>query len=164
MATTPSTKPYAPPTAQGFIRGAANGDIDILKHMLNSGMDVDRTDYENDNKGLTALVIAIRHGQLLATQLLLERGADPSFRVQKLAPLVHVIINTDSALRFVQLLEFYGASLYAVSGRHSWTALHWSAFHDRADVAEYIAKKSLEEARDPSYLFHCGSGGKFIDQ
>jgi ankyrin repeat protein len=74
----PATVPQLAPEDRNafFVHFARSGDVESLRKELDAGIDANVT----DNLGQTALIAAVSHGGLEATNLLLARGADPDVR------------------------------------------------------------------------------------
>ena len=71
---------------KSFFAAACAGDIDLVVHHLDQGIDVDFIHPELQS---TALVAAIEEGQSDVALVLLDRGADPAIRspLEGLTPL-----------------------------------------------------------------------------
>lgn len=61
-----------------LIRAARNGDLEVLRALLEAGADADRHDHD----GVTALIMAAAYGNVDIVRMLLERGADPRARAR----------------------------------------------------------------------------------
>ncbi|MFP5253404.1 MAG: ankyrin repeat domain-containing protein [Actinomycetes bacterium] len=60
-----------------FFRGACDGDLELVRHYLRHGVDVDFIHPELQS---TALVAAIGAGRVEVALVLLDHGADPALR------------------------------------------------------------------------------------
>lgn len=69
-----------------FFRGACDGDLELVRHHLRRGVDVD---FIHPELLSTALVAAIEAGRAEVALVLLEHGADPALRspLEGMAPL-----------------------------------------------------------------------------
>lgn len=69
-----------------FFRGACDGDLELVRHYLRRGVDVDFIHPELQS---TALVAAIEAGRPEVALVLLDHGADPALRspLEGMAPL-----------------------------------------------------------------------------
>lgn len=62
---------------KAFFAAACAGDVDLVEHHLDAGVDIDFIHAELQS---TALVAAIEEGRADVALLLLDRGADPALR------------------------------------------------------------------------------------
>lgn len=69
-----------------FFRGACDGDLELVRHHVRSGVDVD---FIHPELLSTALVAAIEAGRAEVALVLLDHGADPTLRspLEGMAPL-----------------------------------------------------------------------------
>lgn len=69
-----------------FFRGACEGDLELVRHHLRRGVDVD---FIHPELLSTALVAAIEAGRAEVALVLLDHGADPALRspLEGMAPL-----------------------------------------------------------------------------
>jgi ankyrin repeat protein len=123
---------------------AAFGRLERLRELLDA--DADETHALSED-GFTALHLAIFGGQVEASRLLLERGADPNLvsrnDVVKVPPL-----GTDAFVRSVPLARLLLDSGADVNGRGEggFTALHSAAQNEDAELARLL----LDRGADPS--------------
>ena len=89
-------------------RAAQSGDLETIKTLLDGGADVNAPDSED---GWPPLFHAISQRQAAAVVLLLERGASPNHRVDRLAPLQVAAVSPDPAI--LQILLAHGADVSA---------------------------------------------------
>ena len=57
-----------------FLQAARSGQVETLQRLLAQGVAINT----RDNKGNTALMLAVTHRQLPAVRILLDSGADPA--------------------------------------------------------------------------------------
>lgn len=71
---------------KAFFRGACDGDLEVVRHYLRRGVDVDFIHPELQS---TALVAAIEACRVEVALVLLDHGADPALRspLEDMAPL-----------------------------------------------------------------------------
>jgi ankyrin repeat protein len=109
-----------------FYKAACEGDLDLVAHYADEGIDLD---YAHPEFFSTALVGAIRAGQVQAALLLLERGANPSL-LSEIDGMTPIEAARASALPAVETrLRELGAVPPAVQ-RPGW--LRWWPFSRRA--------------------------------
>ena len=89
-------------------RAARGGDLATIRTLLDAGADVNAPDSE---EGWPPLFHAVVMRQADAVLLLLERGANPNHRADRLTPLEVAAAQADPAM--VQLLLGHGADLKA---------------------------------------------------
>lgn len=87
---------------------ARGGDLEAIRSLLDGGADVNAPDSE---EGWPPLFHAVFMRQASAVLLLLERGANPNRRVDRLVPLEVAAAQSDPAM--VQLLLAHGADVNA---------------------------------------------------
>lgn len=94
-----------------FFRGACDGDLELVRHHLRHGVDVD---FVHPELMSTALVAAIEAGHTEGALVLLDHGADPALRspLEGMAPL---------AAAEVTGLDEVAARLRASSGESTTT-------------------------------------------
>ena len=82
-------------------RAAGSGDVHEIVRLLDAGTPID----EIQGRGLSALVLAARSGQIEAVRLLLSRGADPERRcgVNDWTPLEHALHKGQNAAALLLL-------------------------------------------------------------
>ena len=69
-----ATENVAPEKAKQLFKAAREGDVDVVKELLDAGLDVNTA----NAYGANALMFACSRGQVEVVKLLLERGADPN--------------------------------------------------------------------------------------
>ena len=86
----------------------ANGNIDVVKMLLNRGADI----HIEDKSKWTALTWSIEKKYPKIANILLERGADPNHKDDQKTPLIHfAVFNND--YESVKLLIEYNVKLKA---------------------------------------------------
>ena len=128
-------------TRQPLIHAATeNGQIDVVRSLLDHGSDVD----ERDGSRRTPLAEASRRGKLQVAKLLIERGADVNSRGATGQTPLH-LASTGGHLDIVRLLLDHNADVNARQ-RSQRTAL------SNASVCGHlkIAKLLLERGADPT--------------
>lgn len=93
-----------------FFNAAFNGDIEVVKLLLNLGVDVNAKD---DISGCTALMFATQNNYKKLVQILLERGADVNAQVDdsNSTPLMAAVQRDNKAI--VKILLDAGANIDA---------------------------------------------------
>lgn len=90
-----------------------NDDMETFNALLESGVDIDGTDYNS----ITALCYAVQRGRLLMVKKLLERGANIEFKDPygntPLSTAVFYTGRNENGLEIVNLLLSYGANINA---------------------------------------------------
>ena len=100
-----------------------NGQIDIVRMLLDNGSDVN----ERDNYCQTALAVASRNGELKVAEFLIERGANVNFRNVDGQTSLHSAIQAGN-FDIVQLLLDHNADLNAIT-RNGNTPLDLATFY-----------------------------------
>jgi hypothetical protein len=120
---------------------AGEGQIEMVKMLLDLGADVNRATWKGSR---TALSGAIHNGHLDMARLLLSRGADPNLG----RPLIGGI-NVEPeelALEFVKLLVEHGADVNRVfpwfgDWDVTFTPLEWAETNEKKAIAAYLRSK-----------------------
>ncbi|KAJ5027096.1 ankyrin repeat-containing domain protein [Bipolaris maydis] len=123
-----------------FYDAVARGDIETVKAMLDTGVDVER---QRDD-GASPLVIAISKRHADTVQLLLERGIDVDSPVLSGPPIFHAVKASEDAPRLIQLLLDHGADVQATTGPANMTALHWAAVNGMVHAVDFLIDKGLD--------------------
>lgn len=168
LAATAETPPSAPASA-AWLKAAAKGDLAAMRQLAGEGVRVDSA----DANGMTALHAAakrevaawlIEQGARVEAQtraawrpihfavarnasdvvaLLLEKGADPS------APLPNgstplMLAAERGRLEVARLLLAREASLVKAQDGRGWTALHFAAMKNHAEMVELLVEKGAD--------------------
>jgi ankyrin repeat protein len=130
-----------PKPGQPSIHAASeNGQIDVVRSLLDHGSDID----ERDRYRRTALGVASKHGKLQVAKLLIERGADVNSRDAIGQTPLH-LASIVGHLDIVQLLLDHNADLNACQ-RSQRTALDNASVYGRFEVAKLL----LERGANPN--------------
>ena len=109
-----------------------NGQIDIVRMLLDNGSDVN----ERDNYRQTALAVASRNGELKVAEFLIERGANVNFRNVDGQTSLHSAIQAGN-FDIVQLLLDHNADLNAIT-RNGNTPLDLATFYGHFTIVELL--------------------------
>lgn len=141
-------KPLAP--GDRLIKACKNGTLDEVENALNDGSDVNARNIE----GQTPLICAVRRGDEIIVQYLLERGADaeladaakpPALRRTPLIAAVEAGVPNILAL----LLDF-GASANGESSEFHGAALDLAVYRQHFDCTSMLLRKGA----DPDIKLH----------
>jgi ankyrin repeat protein len=122
-----------------------NGQIDIVRSLLDHGSDVD----ERNASQRTALIVASRYGKLQVAKLLVERGADVNSRSPTgWTPLLHASRN--GHLDVVWFLLDHGADLNACQ-RSQRSALELASFYGHLKIAKLLLERGANPSGRNSY-------------
>ncbi|KAL1607807.1 Ankyrin repeat and SAM domain-containing protein 6 [Paraconiothyrium brasiliense] len=133
----PSCPPSDLPPTRDLFEAAKHNDIPTLSRLLDAGLPIEI----ETNDGYTALTIAIIEGNVEATRLLLDNGADANHRTQRLPPLVHAAMSPTRGPTLMQLLLSHGAVLTSVSGPDGKTAMHWAASEGVVASVDFLVRQ-----------------------
>lgn len=115
---------------------ARKGDVEMLEPMLQAGMPVNLA----DEKGNSLLMLASYHGNLDATRLLLERGADPEKRnLRNQTPVAGVAFKGN--LEVLKLLVAGGADPSADQGGGR-LPVQFAALFGHTEIVRYLESLS----------------------
>jgi len=128
---------------EAFHDAALTGNIEIVKSLLEQGVDVNGKDLE----GLTALMLSSFNGHTDIVKLLLDNGALIEAR-DKVGRTAIMFASTGPFPETVTLLLENDASVNAVDHGEHWTPL----MHASAEGLFEIVKILLEYGADPSLI------------
>jgi ankyrin repeat protein len=115
---------------------ARSGDVALLEPMLQAGMPVNLA----DEKGNSLLMLASYHGNLGATKLLLDHGADPEKRNHRdQTPLAGVAFKGN--LDAVKLLVERGANPFSDQGGGRFP-IQFAALFGHMEIVRYLESVS----------------------
>lgn len=146
------TRPKVVP--KEFFEAVRLGKNDLIKDMLDRGMDIDRI----TDKKFTALGISILEGHADTMKLLLERGADVHLRARNIPPIVYAVMQGELAPKMLRLLIDHGASPHAPYGAGRLNCLHWAADEGRLHAVHFLVREGMDldkrctEGRTPLIL------------
>ena len=132
-----NVKPLTPrvPTADELLGAAADGDIDLMRELLNKGVAVNAKGPE----GWTALMIGASKGSTVMVKLLLDSGADVNEKNSKgQTPLIFAAHWGHQEI--ASLLVDRGADVNAQMN-DGWTALIDAIQMGKGDVAKFLIEK-----------------------
>ncbi len=132
-----SVKPLTPrvPTADELLEAAANGDIDLMRELLDKGVALNAKTPD----GWTALMIGASQGSVAMVKLLLDHGADVNEKNSRgQTPLIFAAHWGHQEI--VRLLVDRGADVNAQM-HDGWTALIDATQMGKGDVARYLIEK-----------------------
>ena len=121
----------------GWRLAASSGSIDVMRHLMDHGIDKNHTDRFKRN----ALWYAVCNGKVAAIQYLLERGVtlckfqEPYIEFQEQFKPCIKAISMDN-LPVVKLLEQYGCQTIK-----SFAALRHAVLHNSASVVDYLLSR-----------------------
>jgi hypothetical protein len=109
--------------SMGLVDAAKDGNIDLVRSLLENGTEVD----QKDTCGITSLMVACQIGIFEMVKLLLENGANPNavdyfdleFGREELPPILR---TSDKAI--IELLVKYGADIHVSAKLDGRTVLH----------------------------------------
>jgi len=173
-----------------LIDAVENGDIDLVRQLLDRGADID---FQGEN-GWTALMKASRNGNMEIVRLLLDRGADIDFQGTRAPALPALILASHNDYKdIVELLLDRGANpniknyyfgftalIKATSNRNiqivkllldhgadpnipdenGWTTLMWASNRGFAEIVELL----LNKGADPYIENNDGETALFLSQ
>ncbi|MEI0608195.1 ankyrin repeat domain-containing protein [Brachyspira pulli] len=87
---------------KAFLKAAENGDIETVRYLINSEVDIDA----QDNDGNTALSIAVLSGNSSTVKLLLDYSADHSIK-NKYGQTAMDIAKKEKNYEIIGILEHY---------------------------------------------------------
>ncbi len=145
-----------------FIEAAKNGDIEIVRDILERGLPGKKMDVNaKDSTGRSALMWAACYGYPEIAKLLIEKGADVNAKDHwDMSALMWAARNDH--LEVVKLLVENGADVSA-KDRNGWTALMRSTNKNRTEIAKYIgiaikANRSVDPGRKALERLKRGGG------
>lgn len=130
--------PYEAPHAEALIQAAQSGDIDEVRQLLDSGVDVNSV-LMGDG---TALIAAVRGGQQPMIDFLIERGADVNLGVRGDGNPLIVAAREGSTDAVRELLD-RGATIDAIVPEDE-SPLIQAAAEGRADVVRLLIDRGAD--------------------
>jgi ankyrin repeat protein len=135
------------------LSGAASGDVETLRLLLDAGAKVDDFPKSNEPRAAdiaagfrTPLMWAAYHNDARMVRLLLERGADPYQSTYFGSPLSHACWS--DGFEAAQLLIAGGANVNARDALANFTPLHWAAGTE--SPRPQLVKLLLANGADPN--------------
>ncbi len=122
---------YNNPSQSLLMYMAESNSVQIMKFLLDNGVDINAKDFE----GKTALDYALREGNNRAADFLLERNAKVSVHDDVLIPLAE-----DGNIERIQFFLDKGADINA-KDKDGNTALHSAAHYGRIDTIKFLLDK-----------------------
>ncbi|KAL1519019.1 hypothetical protein AB1Y20_003287 [Prymnesium parvum] len=145
--------------APAFWKAAQRGEVDVLERCLLQGQPIDQLRPSKQHR-MSALGVAVLHGQLHAASFLVSRRADVNLASEGMAlsPL-HLASHHADHLECATLLLRARASALAKASNGD-TPLAWATRHERPQVAAVLqvaeaqqrAEEELRAAMAPSWL------------
>jgi len=131
---------------QSLIDAAAKGDLDTVKALLDSGVNINA---KEEVTGFTPLIAAAYHGDLDTVEFLLEKGADVNAKTSRgVTALIAASIDENNT-EIAKLLLDKGADVNAKT-KSGKTALQFSSFMEEfvSEIPERIAKGTSGASTD----------------
>lgn len=123
-------------SAQAMIDAATQGDLTELARLIDSGLSIN-----SEAQWMTPLMAAVRARQLHAVKFLLERGADPEFRIPSDgAPLLEAA--KIGAVEAARLLIDAGANIEQTEWRQS--VLQVAVQNQQYEFARYLVSRGAD--------------------
>lgn len=134
-----------PPALESIHEAAQQGNVERLKHVLNSSTNDINARYE----GATPLLYAASACQTCAVELLLERGANPDATTPSGWRAVHCAAQADDTEALQLLLQRCGDAAATMEAGGGITPLHLAAFNGRLVAVQLLlASGALVDAPD----------------
>ena len=130
---------------KAFVEAADNGDIDIVRGLIERGIDINIY-----YRGKTALYEAAIGGKAKIVKLLLQEGADPDAEDQTdlLTPLYLVAMNNhggyEKTNEIIKLLVEGGADIDSACTYSNITPLIWVARNGNIEGVKYLVEKGSD--------------------
>jgi ankyrin repeat protein len=134
-----------------LIRGIQADDLDLVIKLLDRGVEVNFEWQQH-----CPLAYAIASGSETIVKLLIEAGADVSFRLANQLTLLHLALKfrKPGQLEIVKLLVNAGADLFAIVPPIGGTLLHYAVMVDwvNPQIVEYLLESGLSPSSLTRYL------------
>ena len=130
---------------KAFIDAADSGDINIIRHLIERGIDINI-----DYKGRTALYTAATEGETEIVKLLLQEGADPNVGDHDglVTPLYMVAMENrggfEKTNEIIKLLVDGGADMDTACTYSNITPLMWVAGNGNIEGVRYLVEKGAD--------------------
>ena len=113
--------------------GCANGDINVIKYLIDHGADVNKP----DKSGVFPIIDAINSGKIDAVKLLVHHGADYVLENNAYTPLIEA-----TAIGYLDIIKYLvnlGVSL-SITNKHGVTALQAALETKNMIISKYLIK------------------------
>jgi ankyrin repeat protein len=140
------------PTSQDLYRAVNDENLDLVKHLIDTGADPRAETISSDGSHTPILFVAVNDNNIKLVTLLLEKGADPNAvkvdRSGSRAPMLYTAVNSKDVAMATLLLE-KGADPNAVEvGRSDSRTPILSTAVNRKDIE--LVTLLLEKGADPN--------------
>lgn len=115
-------------------KAARDGDLNVLKTLIDAGVDVDEQLSENENR--TALIVAAINGRMQAVLILLEANADTERR-DNTGDTALIDAAARGHIDIAKALIKAGADPTAL-GEQNMSARQWAERHKKTDIADLL--------------------------
>jgi len=117
---------------------AQNGDIDIIRYLVEHGADISAQDYEQSR---SVIHFAAQNGNIECIKYLTEHGADLLDKDANGATAFHYAVMSDNleAVKYFVLKKLD----YTAKDNRGWSAMHYAAIGGSIEVVKYLLAKEL---------------------